>query len=200
VGPEIGTNITIQVMVLSLIVAAASSFMNNVGALAIMMPIAIHIARKSGHAPSYILMPIAFASLLGGMTTLIGTPPNIIIATFRGDEFGEPFGMFAFAPVGILLTLAGLIFIALLGWRLLPKRAAKKSERDLFDIDDYITEVTVTSTSAAKGKTLIEFIGMTDIDMQVLGLVRDNIRIHAPDPEEVLKTKDIIIIETMLMN
>ncbi|MFO7575930.1 MAG: SLC13 family permease [Bacteroidales bacterium] len=193
---KIGTNITIQVMVLSLIVAAASSFMNNVGALAIMMPIAIHIARKSGLTPSYVLMPIAFASLLGGMTTLIGTPPNIIIATFRGDEFGEPFGMFAFAPVGILLTIAGLIFITLLGWRLLPKRAAKKSERDLFDIDDYITEVTVTGTSDAKGKTLEEFISMTNIDMQVLGLVRNNIRIHAPDPHEVLKTKDIIIIET----
>ena len=193
---KIGTNITVQVMVLSLIVAVASSFMNNVGALAIMMPIAIHIARQSGHPPSYVLMPIAFASLLGGMTTLIGTPPNIIIATFRGEEFGEPFGMFAFAPVGILLTVTGLLFITLVGWRLLPRRAVNKSERDLFDIDDYITEVIVSDSSAAKGKTLMEFINMTKIDMQILGLVRENKRIHAPDPGEILTTDDIIIIET----
>ncbi len=191
-----GTHLTVQIMVLSLIVAFASSFMNNVGALAIMMPIAIHLARKSGHPPSYLLMPIAFASLLGGMITLIGTPPNIIISAFRGEETGETFGMFSFAPAGILLTLAGLAFITLVGWRLLPKRAAKKSERDLFDIDDYITEVTVTSTSSAKGKTLREFSEMTDIDMQVLGLVRANKRIHAPEPDEILKEKDIIIIET----
>ena len=193
---RIGKNLTVQIMILSLIVAIASSFMNNVGALAIIMPIAIHLARKSGHPPSYLLMPVAFASLLGGMTTLIGTPPNIIIASFRGDEVGEPFGMFSFAPAGVLITVAGLIFITLVGWRLLPKRAAKKSERDLFDIDDYITEVIVESTSAAKGKSIIEFVKMTNIDMQILGLVRDNKRIHAPGPDEVLKTKDIIIIET----
>ncbi|MBM3420523.1 MAG: SLC13 family permease, partial [Bacteroidetes bacterium] len=118
---KIGTGIPTQVFVLSILVAAASSVMNNVGALAIMMPIAIHLARKSGYPPSYVLMPIAFASLLGGMTTLIGTPSNIIIASFREDAMGEPFGMFSFFPVGITLTLAGLLFITFVGWRMLPK-------------------------------------------------------------------------------
>ena len=126
---KIGSSLLLQIFLLSLLVAVASAFMNNVGALAIMMPIAIHLARKGGNPPSYILMPIAFASLLGGMTTLIGTPPNIIIASFRAENYGEPFGMFSFTPVGLVIMIAGIAFITLIGWRLLPRRAAKKSEK-----------------------------------------------------------------------
>ena len=193
---QTGNNIVLQIATLSLIVAVASAFMNNVGALALMMPVAIHLARKSGNPPSLVLMPIAFASLLGGMTTLIGTPPNIIVATFRADEVGEPFGMFSFAPVGVVLAVTGLLFISLIGWRLLPKRTASKSEADLFDIDNYITEVEVTDQSNARGLTIAEFAASAGVEMQILGLVRDNIRIHAPETEEKLKVKDIIIIET----
>lgn len=193
---KMGKSLLVQIITLSLLVAVASAFMNNVGAIAIMMPVAIHLARKSGHPPSYILMPIAFASLLGGMITLIGTPPNIIIATFRADETGEPFGMFNFAPVGIVLTIAGVLFISLVGWRLLPKRAAKKSDKELFDIDDYITEVEVPKDSKAEGKTIAKLRKMTKVDAQILGLVRNNLRIHAPDPGEILLEKDIIILET----
>ncbi len=193
---KLGKGLLLQIIVLSLMVAVASAFMNNVGALAIMMPIAIHLARKSGNPPSYILMPIAFASLLGGMTTLIGTPPNIIIATFRADETGETFGMFAFSPVGVVLALAGIIFVSLLGWRLIPKRRSEKSEAELFDIDDYITELEVTKESKVKGKSIEELYKSTDADVQVLGIVRNNKRMHAPEPEEVLQHKDILILET----
>ncbi len=193
---KLGDNLLLQIFALSVIVAIASAFMNNVGALAIMMPIAIHLARKSGNAPSLILMPIAFASLLGGMTTLIGTPPNIIIATFRGDELGEPFGMFAFAPVGIVIAIAGIAFVTLIGWRLLPKRAAQKSDAELFDIDDYITEVTVTDDSKVKDVSIEELAEMSKADFQILGLVRSGKRIHAPDADEILLSKDILIIET----
>ncbi len=193
---KVGKGLLLQIIVLSLLVAVASAFMNNVGALAIMMPIAIHMARKSGNPPSYILMPIAFASLLGGMTTLIGTPPNIIIATFRADATGEAFGMFSFSPVGVVLAIAGIAFVSLLGWRLLPQRQSQKSDADLFDIDDYITELEVTKDSKIKGKTIEELYKTSDADVQILGLVRNNKRIHAPDPEEVLQHKDILIIET----
>ena len=193
---KLGKNLLLQIFALSVIVAVASAFMNNVGALAIMMPVVIHMARKSGNPPSYILMPIAFASLLGGMITLIGTPPNIIIATFRGDEVGEPFGMFAFSPVGFGVAIAGIAFITLAGWRLIPKRAAKKSDKELFDIDDYITEVEVVKDSKIKGKSISEIARVSKTDVQILGLVRDEKRIHAPDPEETLQLKDIIIIET----
>ncbi|MBE0660971.1 MAG: SLC13 family permease [Bacteroidales bacterium] len=193
---KLGNNVLLQIVSLSLLVAVASAFMNNVGELAIVMPVAIQMARKSGYPPSYILMPIAFASLLGGMTTLIGTPPNIIIASFRGDEVGEPFGMFAFSPVGIVLVITGIAFISLIGWRLIPLRAAAKTEKDLFDIDDYITEVEVNKESKIKGKSISELATITKADVQILGLVRNKKRIHAPDPEEKFKLKDIIIIET----
>jgi di/tricarboxylate transporter len=193
---KFGNNLLLQIFTLSMLVAVASAFMNNVGALAIMMPVAIHMARKSGNPPSYILMPIAFASLLGGMTTLIGTPPNIIIATFRADETGEPFGMFNFSPVGVVLTIVGIVFITLLGWRLIPKRAAKRSDADLFDIDDYITEVEVTKDSKLKGITIAELDKLSNADVQILGLVREGKRIHAPAPEEIIALKDIIIVET----
>ncbi|MFO7575929.1 MAG: SLC13 family permease [Bacteroidales bacterium] len=192
---KVGTGIPSQVLVLSLLVAAASSFMNNVGALAIMMPIAVHLARKSGHPPSFVLMPVAFASLLGGMTTLIGTPSNIIIAALRTDAVGEPFGMFSFTPVGIILTITGLLFLTFIGWRLLPGRVAPRKDNDLFNIEDYITEVVVTKGSSVRGKTLREFATKPKIEMKILGLIRDNQRIHAPNPEEILKVKDLIIIE-----
>lgn len=193
---KIGDGLLLQILVLSILVAVASAFMNNVGALAIMMPIAIHMARKSGNPPSYILMPIAFASLLGGMTTLIGTPPNIIIATFRADELGEPFGMFNFSPVGLVLTISGIAFVSLLGWRFLPKRAAKKSEKELFDIDDYITEVEVPEDSKIAGLSIFELFEKTEADVQLLGLVRQKKRLHAPESDELLLEKDIIIIES----
>ena len=192
---KVGTGIPSQVFVLSLLVAAASSFMNNVGALAIMMPIAVHLARKSGHPPSFVLMPVAFASLLGGMTTLIGTPSNIIIGSLRADATGESFGMFSFTPVGIVLTVTGLLFLTFIGWRLLPGRVAPRSESNLFNIEDYITEVVVTKGSKVRGKSLGEFAVKPKIDMKILGLVRDNKRIHAPGPDTILKVKDLIILE-----
>ena len=193
---KMGKGLLIQIITLSVLVAVASAFMNNVGALAIMMPVAITLARKSGNPPSYILMPIAFASLLGGMTTLIGTPPNIIIATLRGDELGTPFSMFDFSPVGAGLAIAGILFTSFIGWRLLPKRAAQKSASELFDVEEYITEVKVGRDTKAKGNTIRELQKMSNSDVQILGMVRKGKRIHAPGPEEVLKLSDIIILET----
>ena len=193
---KVGNNLTVQIITLSTLVAVASAFMNNVGALAIMMPIAIHMARKSGNPPSLILMPIAFASLLGGMTTLIGTPPNIIIATFRADETGEAFGMFNFAPVGVSVAVVGVLFISFLGWRLIPKRATKKSEEEIFQIDDYITEVKVTKDCKVRGLSFSELRKTSNADIQILGMVRDKERIHAPDFATILHNNDILILET----
>ena len=193
---KIGNNLLLQIIVLSVLVAVASAFMNNVGALAIMMPIAIHMARKSGNSPSYILMPLAFASLLGGMITLIGTPPNIIIATFRAEHTGQPFGMFDFTPVGVFICLAGIIFISFLGWRLLHLRAARKSSSEIFDIEDYITEVEITTDSKLNGVLIYQMGEITKADSQILGLVRNERRIHAPDPQETLLEGDILILET----
>ena len=190
-----GKSLLVQIGALSLITAVASAFMNNVGALAILMPVAIQVARKNGYSPSKVLMPVAFASLLGGMITLVGTPPNIIIATFRADYSGEAFGMFDFAPVGLGLTVAGILFITFIGWRLLPERKGQSSGSDLFEIDNYITEVRVTSDSKIKGDTYGDLYGITENEVQLLGLVRRKKRIHMPPVDEPLKTNDILILE-----
>lgn len=187
---------TVQIISLSVLVAVASAFMNNVGALAVMMPVAIQMARKSGYSPSLILMPLAFASLLGGMTTLIGTPPNIIIATFRADKAGEAFGMFSFSPVGIGVAVCGVLFITLAGRFLLPKRSGKKSKDEAFDIDDYITEVTFKKNARVKDTTIADLKKKSKADVQILGLVRNKRRMHAPDDREKLQSKDVIILET----
>jgi len=115
--------------------AVLSAFMNNVAALALLMPVDIQTARKAGRAPGLSLMPLSFATILGGMATLIGTPPNIIIAAIRQETVGAPFAMFDFAPVGGIAALTGLAFVALIGWRLIPQReaGAGNSEAQLAD-------------------------------------------------------------------
>lgn len=193
---KIGKKQIQQIMVISVLVAAASAIMNNVGAVAVMMPVALHMAKKSGHSPSYYLMPLSFASLLGGMLTLIGTPPNIIIATFRAEETGEAFGMFDFSPVGIGLVVTGILFVTLAGWRLLPTRTSEKPDQDLFEIEKYITEVKVKKEAKLNGTCLGDIDKISKADVQVLGLVREKKRIHAPGKSEELKTGDIIILET----
>jgi di/tricarboxylate transporter len=100
--------------------AIMSALMNNVAALALLMPVDIQTAKKAGRPPGLSLMPLSFATILGGLATLIGTPPNIVIASFREDALGEPFSMFDFAPVGVVCASVGLAFVALIGWRLIP--------------------------------------------------------------------------------
>ncbi|MCC5918344.1 MAG: SLC13 family permease [Cryomorphaceae bacterium] len=191
-----GNNLLLHIAVLCVLVATASAFMNNVGALALMMPVAIHLANESGYSPSKILMPIAFSSLLGGMVTLFGTPPNIIIATFRADVVGQPFGMFDFSPVGLVVALVGLVFIILIGWRFIPHRKSRNRDNQLFEIEDYITEVLVSKESILKGKTIKEVADMINDEVHILGLVRLGQRINLPSENETLDVDDIIILET----
>ncbi len=191
---RVSEKLWIQIILLCGIVALASGFINNIGALAIIMPVAIHLSRKNKFSPSILLMPLAFASILGGMITLIGTPPNIIISTFREDAFGTRYEMFDFAPVGIALTVAGLIFITLLGWRFLPKRTSAESG-DLFEIENYITEVVISKDSKLAGVQINEVNKLLKTEVLILGIIRNNLRIHAPSPWDELLEGDILILE-----
>lgn len=193
---KFSSKLYLQVVLLSFIVALASAFINNVGALAIIMPVALHLSRKYKFSPSLLLMPIAFASILGGMTTLIGTPPNIIISTFRQTEDAGGFSMFDFAPVGVVLTVVGLLFITLLGWRFLPKRQSEISSNNMFEIENYITEVVVTKKSALIGKSVSDIKNDTKLDVELLGIIRNNLRMHAPSSFEEIQTNDILILES----
>ena len=184
-----------QIFSLTGIVALLSGFMNNIGALALMMPVAIRTARKSGSSPSYLLMPIAFGSLLGGMVTLIGTPPNIIIATYRIQNGGDPFLIFDFAYVGLGVAICGILFISLIGYRLIPIRERPASQEELFSVKDYLTEVRVPEKSKFAGKMIIDIGTATEADVMVVGIVRNGRKIVAPSVYERILESDILIIK-----
>ncbi|UWR71197.1 SLC13 family permease [Phaeobacter inhibens] len=175
--------------------AVLSAFMNNVAALALLMPVDIQTARKAGRPPGMSLMPLSFATILGGMATLIGTPPNIIIASIRAETLGEPFGMFDFAPVGGIAALAGLLFVALIGWRLIPLRqnAAGASEAQL---SQYIAELTVPEGSEMIGQRLGEFDKEAEkADVAILGLIRDGKRLYGRAAGQLLRAGDALVLE-----
>ncbi len=191
---KVGHNAVLQVITLTLVVALCSGFINNVGALALLMPVAIWMSRESGRSPSLLLMPLAFGSLLGGTITLIGTPPNIIIASYR--EAGS-FGLFDFAPVGLAITAAGLAFIGLAGWRLTPKRDDPAGGEKLFSVGEYVTELKVPEGSAYAGSTLHNLLtsGDTDEGLVVLALIRDDETSPAPSTFSVLREGDVLLVE-----
>ena len=186
---------TAQVMALTCVVAVCSAFMNNVGALALLMPVAIRMARENSKPASVLLMPLAFGSLLGGMATLIGTPPNIIIAMFRAEQGREPFAMFSFAPVGSSVALAGILFISLVGWRLLPQRKGEAAPDELFEIKDYLTEVLVPEQSKLAGRMLRDIKEISDADISIIGFVRDDQRLPIYSGYDAIHGGDILIVE-----
>ena len=185
-----------QILAQTVAVAFMSAFMNNVGALALMLPVALRNAYRDGYSPAMSLMPLAFGSLLGGMMTLIGTPPNLIVSGFRQQATGEAFGMFDFAPVGVPVALAGIAFVVLIGWRLLPKdRKGASDPATLFEIAAYVTEATVAEGSEAAGKTVRELEDMAKGEATVLGIVRGGDRRLAPSGYVRVRADDVLILE-----
>jgi len=192
---RIGSNTYAQVAALTISVTILSAFKNNVGALAIMLPVAVQIARRHGGSPSVLLMPLAFGSLLGGLTTIIGTPPNIIIALSRSEHGGETFRMFDYTPVGAAVALVGVAFISLVGWKMIPIRKSKASQEELFNIREYITEVRITRSSTIAGSKIMELGRFEDIEIYIIGIVRGKRRILLPASNEVLQEGDVLVIE-----
>lgn len=185
---------TLAIAAITALAAVLSGFMNNVGALALLMPVAIQSATRLGLPPGRLLMPMAFGSILGGTMTLVGTPPNLIVSGFRADAGLGGFSMFDFTPVGSALAVAGVLFVGLLGWRLVPAR--KQAESTSFDTGKYLTEVRVPEDSKAIGKTLREVEATLDkSDAQIVGLARGEVRVIAPYSRRVLRENDILVIE-----
>ncbi len=174
--------------------AVLSAFMNNVAALALLMPVDIQTARKAGRSPGLSLMPLSFATILGGMATLIGTPPNIIIAAIREDSLGAPFAMFDFAPVGALTAIAGLVFVALIGWRLIPQR--EDAGLNVADPAYYVAELTVPRDSKHIGKRLIELEETaSETDVAIIGLIRDGKRRYGTAINTEIRAGDTLVLE-----
>ncbi|MCC5989100.1 MAG: SLC13 family permease [Pararhodobacter sp.] len=174
--------------------AGLSAFMNNVGAMALLMPVAVQLARRLDMAPGQVLMPLAFGTILGGMTTLVGTPPNMIVSGFRESAGHGAFAMFDFAPVGLAVALAGIGFVVLVGWRLVPARKAVGTED--FEIAAYLTEVRVEEKSRGVGLTLRALEDeLAGAQAQVVALVRNEVRMHAPRGNRVIRAGDVLVLE-----
>lgn len=187
---SLGAHITIMGAVGGIL----SAFMNNVAALALLMPVDIQTARKAGRQPGLSLMPLSFATILGGMVTLIGTPPNIIIASIRQQSLGAPFGMFDFAPVGGVAAIAGLAFVALIGWRLIPSREDATLNHE--DISQYIAELIIPEDSKLIGQRIAELQEEADsADVAILGLIRDGKRRYGSARNIALQAGDALVIE-----
>ncbi|MEH6491468.1 SLC13 family permease [Halopseudomonas sp.] len=184
----------LSLAVLTLLGACLSAFMNNVGAMALLMPLALQLSAREGLPPGRVLMPLAFGTILGGMTTLIGTPPNLIVSGFRARQDLGNFGMFDFTPVGLSVALGGVLFVVLASRWLVPKRA--QPDVGSFDTGTYLTEVHIDADSKADGKTLAEVEQLLeDNDAQIVGMVRNDFRVTAPLPGRLLRAGDILVIE-----
>jgi di/tricarboxylate transporter len=174
--------------------AALSGFMNNVGAMALLMPIAVQLSARLDLAPVQILMPLSFGTILGGMTTLVGTPPNLIVSGFREEAGLGQFAMFDFAPVGTAVATLGVLFVALIGWRLVPAR--KSAAGTGFDTGTYLTEVRVPDGGKAVGLTLRDFEAkIEDSGAQIIGLVRNEVRLTAPHGLRRIKAGDVLVLQ-----
>ena len=181
---------------LMLVAAILSSFINNIGALAILLPITLNICQKMGWHPSRFLMPLAFACILGGMNTTIGTPPNIIISEYKSTISETGFNFFDFSYVGLSITVLSIIFIAVIGNRLIRLRDDATSGSSLIDLKGYLFEVEVNESSLAIGMTLSAFKKEAGEDTEVLGIVNENGGVKKVKNNLRIKAGQILVIKT----
>ncbi|HUW73998.1 MAG TPA: SLC13 family permease [Methyloceanibacter sp.] len=192
-GPYL-TNTVRQVGALVGSVTVMSGFVKNIGALAMLMPIAFQFARRTGTSPSSLLMPMSFGALLGGIVTLIGTSPNIIVSRVREQILGEPFHMFDFAPVGATLAVLGFIFL-IFGWRLLPTDRKGAVSMDVaFKLEGYTTEVTVPEDSPAADITVKALEDLGEGEVEVIAVLRGTARRFDPAGNSIIRSGDALIL------
>jgi di/tricarboxylate transporter len=188
--------LSLHIGIMSVIGAALSAVINNVAALALLMSLDMEAAEKAKRAAALSLMPLSFATILGGMITLIGTPPNIVIAQYRQRALGESYSMFDFAPVGLCVALAGIIFVALIGWRLIPKHERATRIRSSEDVENFVVEAQMREGSKSIGLRVTDLSSLaSEHDISVLGLVRRGKRLPGFARYEEIRKGDHIVVE-----
>lgn len=199
---DTGRSVGAHISIMSGTGAILSAFMNNVAALALLMPVDVQASQKAGRSPRITLMPLSFATILGGLVTLIGTPPNIIIASFRERTTGEPFAMFDFAPVGLVCATVGIAFVAFGGWRLIPHGDEQKdSAKELMDLEGYVAELVIPEKSKTIGMKVKDLYGDADEnDILILGVVRNGKRRSGFGASIELRANDMLVVEAAAEN
>ncbi len=195
---DTGRSVGAHISIMASTGAVLSAFMNNVAALALLMPVDIQAAKKAGRSIRATLMPLSFATILGGLVTLIGTPPNIIIAQYRETIDGkEAFQMFDFAPVGLICAGVGILFVAFIGWRLVPGADEKVDEGSgSMDLEDYIAELVVPDKCKAVGQQVKDlYEEANEHDLVILGVVRNNRRLKGFSSSLELRGGDMLLVE-----
>jgi di/tricarboxylate transporter len=186
----------LHIAVVAALAAGLSAIINNVAALALLMPLDIEAAKKAKRAAGQTLMPLSFATILGGMVTLIGTPPNIVISEYRRGALGEPFGMFDFAPVGLAVAIAGIAFVSLIGWRLLPSQTSQLDTKKAASMGRYVAELRIGEQTLKEGMVVEDlYPKANDVDVHILGLVRRGKRILGLARREELRASDFLVVE-----
>jgi di/tricarboxylate transporter len=189
------TSLRTQLVLLVVSVTVASAFVKNIGALAIMIPIAFQFARRADRSPSLYLMPMSFGSLLGGLMTQVGTSPNIVVSRVHQEITGTPFTMFDFTPVGAALAAAGVIFLVLFYWLVPERTRSDTSMHEALDIQNYLTEARVTATSTVRDKPVSDLLNLAHGNAKIVSILRSRKVPIAPLPDAVLRRDDILLLE-----
>ena len=186
-----------QFLIMIMVIAALlSSFMNNIGAMALLLPITLSVCQKMEWNPSKFLMPLAFASILGGMNTVIGTPPNIIIGQYRQEYTGVSFNFFDYSLVGLAVSILGILFISVIGYRLVKVRENTTEISRLIDLKNYLFEVTVREDSKAIGLRLSEIKKISGPETEILGLVNETGAVSSVSMATKIQPGQILVIKT----
>jgi di/tricarboxylate transporter len=186
----------LHIAVIAALAAGLSAIINNVAALALLMPLDIEAAKKAKRAVGQTLMPLSFATILGGMVTLIGTPPNIVISEYRRGALGASFGMFDFAPVGLAVAITGIAFVALIGWRLLPARTSLRDTEKAVELGRYVAELRIGDQTLEDGMVVEDlYPSANDADVHILGLIRRGKRISGLARRTELRASDFLVVE-----
>lgn len=185
---------TLQIPAFAGAVMLLSMATKNIGALAIVMPIALQVARKSGTPPSQLLMPMAFASLLGGLVTLVGTSPNVIVSSVRESILGEPYQLFDFAPVGLGICIAGFVFLAIAPFFIRINRSSPAGVEQAMEAAHYVTELSVPEGSALAGQPCSELQKLAGADVMLVSIISSGKR-RKCSPEVMLAEGDTIVVE-----
>lgn len=192
---KVGNRAWVQMIVLTGLTTLVSAFISNTGAMAIMIPVALQLARSNNGSASRVLMPMAFGSLLGGTITMIGTPPNIIISDIRAQATGESFGIFDFSPVGLTIAIGGLVLMWLVSRWLVPDKAGRSTSSSPYDVSSYLTEIYIPPENAMIGSTLFELESRVKENFAVVALKRGKNQITAPPRYQRFKSEDVLIVE-----